>query len=198
MRRRTVQPEIRSFVLVLRSPVTPFDRSKTKDANCFEECNVFGNAKCKLSAIQEGRKRCNFLARKSAYLFANIKVHIFGKETCETHRQFQRYFRWCHFRLTLSLSLYLSLSPSAPHAQYRKRFRASYNSNKELTWVRPQSLCRELNVHNRQCGPFCRIFMHEKKKPDWVWHTTEPGLKNCHIAWNFASKCLNILIELSF
>ena len=56
-----------------------------------------------------------------------IKVHIFGKETCETHRQFQRYFRGRHFRLTLSLSLYLSLSPSAPHAQYRKRFRASYN-----------------------------------------------------------------------
>ena len=55
MRRRTVQPEIRSFVSVLRSPVTPFDRSKTKNANCFEECNVFGNGKCELSAIQEGR-----------------------------------------------------------------------------------------------------------------------------------------------
>ena len=32
---------------------------------------------------------------------------------------------WRHFRL----SLYLSLSPSAPHAQYRKRFRATYNNN---------------------------------------------------------------------
>ena len=30
---------------------------------------------------------------------------------------------WHHFCLSLSLSL----SPSAPHAQYRKRFRASYN-----------------------------------------------------------------------
>ena len=28
-------------VSVLRSPVEPFDRSKTKNANCFEECNVF-------------------------------------------------------------------------------------------------------------------------------------------------------------
>ena len=43
--------------------VTPFDRGKTiaksanftKNANCFEECNVFGNGKCELSAIQEGR-----------------------------------------------------------------------------------------------------------------------------------------------
>ena len=39
---------------------------------------------------------------------------------------------WRHFRLSLSLSLSvcislsLSLSPKVPHAQYRKRFRASY------------------------------------------------------------------------
>ena len=55
MRRMLVQPEIRSLVSVLRSPVTPFDRSKTKNANCFEERNVFGNGKCDLSALQEGR-----------------------------------------------------------------------------------------------------------------------------------------------
>ena len=57
MRRRTVQPEIGSFVSVLRSPVTPFDRSKTKKANCFEERDVFDNGKCTcdLSALQEGR-----------------------------------------------------------------------------------------------------------------------------------------------
>ena len=53
--RRTVQPEIRSFVSVLRSPVTPFDRRKTKNANCFEERNVFGNGKCELGALHEGR-----------------------------------------------------------------------------------------------------------------------------------------------
>ena len=56
-----MQPEIRSFVSVLRSPVTPFDRGKTKSVNftkygnCFEECNVFGNGKCELSAIQKGK-----------------------------------------------------------------------------------------------------------------------------------------------
>ena len=39
-----VQPEIRSFVLLLRTPVTPLDSANfTKNANCFEECNVFGN-----------------------------------------------------------------------------------------------------------------------------------------------------------
>ena len=52
-----MQPEIRSYVSVLRSPVMPFDRGKTKsanftkNANCFEECNVFGNGKCEVSAI---------------------------------------------------------------------------------------------------------------------------------------------------
>ena len=32
--------------------ITPFDSAK--NANCFEKCNVFGNGKCELSAIQEG------------------------------------------------------------------------------------------------------------------------------------------------
>ena len=45
-----------SFVLLLRSPVTPFDSENfTKNANCFAECIIFGNGKCELSAIQEGR-----------------------------------------------------------------------------------------------------------------------------------------------
>ena len=51
--------------------------------------NLLPCSKCELSAIQEGRNwRANFLARNSAKLFVNTKVHIFGKETCKTHRQF--------------------------------------------------------------------------------------------------------------
>ena len=46
-----VQPDIGSFVSVLRYHVTPFERSKTKNANCFE-CDVFDNGNCELSAIQ--------------------------------------------------------------------------------------------------------------------------------------------------
>ena len=56
-----MQPEIRSFVLLLRSPVTPFDSANfTKNANCFEEFNVFGNGKCGFSPIQEGRNEGEF------------------------------------------------------------------------------------------------------------------------------------------
>ena len=124
MRRRAVQPEIRSFVLLLRSPVTPFDSANfMKNANCFEECNIFGYGKCELSVIQEGPEkevqifgkesansspilRCKFLARKSAKLFANFSATLVTSLPS----------------LSVSLSLSLSLSPSAPHAQYRKRF----------------------------------------------------------------------------
>ena len=83
--------DFRSCVSVLRSSVTPFDRSKPENLNCFEECNVFGNGKCELGAIQEGRERCKTLARKGGKPFSNTQVHIFGKEKCKTHRQFQRY-----------------------------------------------------------------------------------------------------------
>ena len=87
-----MQPEIRSFVSVLRSPVTPFDRSKTKNVNCFEEHNVFGNRESVISPpFKRGETDVQFLARKSAKLFANTKVDIFGKERCKIHRQFQRF-----------------------------------------------------------------------------------------------------------
>ena len=61
--------------------ITPFDSAK--NANRFEKCNVFGNGKC------GGRNwGANVLAKKSAKLVANTKVHIFGKEKCKTHRKF--------------------------------------------------------------------------------------------------------------
>ena len=52
--------EIRSFASVLRSPLTPFDRSKTKNANCFEERNGFGNGKCEMSAFRGRNLGANF------------------------------------------------------------------------------------------------------------------------------------------
>ena len=44
--------------------------------------------------------------------------------------QISALLRWRHFRFSLSVSLSLSLS--APHWQYRKRFRASYNTVQDL------------------------------------------------------------------
>ena len=136
MRRRAVQPEIRSFVLLLWSPVTPFDRSKTKNANCFEERNVFGNGKRDLSALQEGRNwGANFRQGKvqnsspiQSGNFWQGKVQNSSPNSAFWQGKVQNSspswapLTWRHFRLSLSLSL----SPSSPHAQYRKRGSASY------------------------------------------------------------------------
>ena len=78
-----MQPEIRSFVSVLRSPVTPFDRGKT-------------NRRMRiLRRMGIVSKSATFLATesvKSAPLKrGETKVQIFGKEKCKTLRQFQRY-----------------------------------------------------------------------------------------------------------
>ena len=89
--------------------ITPFDSAK--NANRFEKCNVFGNGKCELSAIQEGEVqivwqekaqntspilRCTFLARRSAKLIANFSATMVTSLPS----------------FSLSLSLYLSLSLS--------------------------------------------------------------------------------------
>ena len=67
-----MQPVIRSFVSVLRSPVTPFDRSKTKNANCFEERNVLATKSVNSAPFKRGE----------------TKVQIFGKEKCKTLRHY--------------------------------------------------------------------------------------------------------------
>ena len=51
-----MQPEIRLFVLLVRTPVTPFDSASfAKNANSLEESNVFDNGKSELSANKEKR-----------------------------------------------------------------------------------------------------------------------------------------------
>ena len=59
--------------------------------------------------------RCTFLARRSAKLIANFSATMVTSLPS--------------FSLCISLSL--SLSPNVPHAQYRKRFRVSYNTERE-------------------------------------------------------------------
>ena len=122
--------------------ITPFDSAK--NANRFEKCNVFGNGKCDVSAIREGETevqifwqgkaqnsspilRCTFLARRSAKLIAN-----FSATMVTSLPSFSLSLSLC-----ISLSLSFSLSPNVPHAQYRKRFRASYNKQE---WTKNGSL----------------------------------------------------------
>ena len=129
--------------------ITPFDNAK--NTNCFEKCNVFGNGKCELSAFQKVRNwgakfwqgkaqnsspilRCTFLARRSAKLIANFSATMVTSLPSFS----------LSLSLSLSVSLSLSLSPNVPHAQYRKRFRASYN-----TIILPHNTDRSV--------PLCRL-----------------------------------------
>ena len=103
--------------------------------------------------IRTVSKSATFLAMESVnaahFKRWETEVQNFGKEKRKTLRQYwgAHFWQgevqnsspilarqwWRHFRLSLSLSLSLcislSLSPNVPHAQYRKRFRASYNEN---------------------------------------------------------------------
>ena len=114
MRRRTVQPEIRSFFLVPRSPIPPFDRSKTKNWELFQRVQRFWQRKVWTPApLKRGE----------------TEVQLFGEEKCKVLRQLQYYkglifargkvqnsspisalLKWRQFRSSLSLFLSLSLT----------------------------------------------------------------------------------------
>ena len=63
-----------------------------------------------------GKGKCKFIANFSATMVTSLPFSLLPSH---------------HFGLTTSVSLLpslsLSVSPIVPHAQYRKRFRASYN-----------------------------------------------------------------------
>ena len=132
-----------SFVLGFRSLVArlvPFERGGTKP----EGEKNFGNGKYReLIAppwwpLREGRdgkcegrnEKCEFLARES--VSSSPIVRIFAKGKCKFIANFSATMVTSLPSLSLSVCLYLSLSlslsPKVPHAQYRKRFRASYHT----------------------------------------------------------------------
>ena len=77
----------------------------------------------------EGRnEKCEFLVRES--VSSSPIVRIFGKWKWKFIANFSATMTSLpslSLSLSLSLSVSLSLPPKVPHAQYRKRFRASYN-----------------------------------------------------------------------
>ena len=87
-----VQSEIRSFVSVLRSHVTPFDRGKVKSA-ILQTMGTVAKSETFLATVSAysaplrgggggGKLRCKF--------WHGTKVKIFDKEKCKIPRQFER------------------------------------------------------------------------------------------------------------
>ena len=108
--------------------ITPFDSAKkanrSKSATFLATDSVnsapFKRGETEVQIFWQGKAqnsspilRCTFLARRSAKLIANFSATMVTSLPS--------------FSLSLCLSLSLSLSPNVPHAQYRKRFRTSYN-----------------------------------------------------------------------
>ena len=60
-------------------------------------------------------------------------MRIFGKGKCKVIANFSATMVTSLPSLSVSLSVCISLSPNIPHAQYRKRFRASYNTPSEVS-----------------------------------------------------------------
>ena len=90
----------------------------------------------------EGRnEKCEFLARES--VSSSPIFEFLARESVNSSPILARQW-WRHFRLSLYLSLSLSLSllPKVPHAQYRKRFRASYNTERERDRRKWRHHCR--------------------------------------------------------
>ena len=79
------------------------------------QVRIFGKGKCNLIAncANFGKGKCKFIANFSATMVTSLPSFSLS--------------------LSVSLSLSLSLSPKVPHAQYRKRFRASYNDSRMKT-----------------------------------------------------------------
>ena len=136
------------FALGFRSLVArlvPFKRGGTKRAKKLWQW------KCELMRISAPQwwplwreKRTVRIFGKGSVSLSPI-VRIFGKQCVNSSPILARQW-WRHFRLSLSLSLYLSLSlslsPKVPHAQYRKRFRASYNTERERERRKWRHHCR--------------------------------------------------------
>ena len=123
-----------SFVLGFRSLVARLAPFKRESRN--KEGEFFGNGKCELIAnfsttmvrqeVWREKQKVRIFGKGKCELTAIVR--IFGMEKCKLIANFSATMMTS--LPSISLSLYLSLSPSVPHAQYRKRFRASYNTCK--------------------------------------------------------------------
>ena len=103
-----------------------FDHSSRKARN-------FGNIETKVRFF--GKGSVNKLIAFSATIMTSLpslsKVRNFGKGKCKLIAKVSATMMTSLPSLSVCISLSLSLSPKVPHAQYRKRFRASYNTDRE-------------------------------------------------------------------
>ena len=112
MRRRTVQPETWSFVSVLWSPVTPLDRSKTKNATVLKSATFLATESAN-SAPFKRKERCKFLARKMQNSLPTLRCTFLARKSAKLIANFSTTKVTSLPSISVSLSLSLSLSHQA-------------------------------------------------------------------------------------
>ena len=90
--------------------------------------NIFCNGKCEPIANFSATMVTSKWRERREVWREKWKVRVFGKGRCKLIANFSATMVTSLPFLSVSLSLSLSLSPNVPHAQYRKRFRASHNN----------------------------------------------------------------------
>ena len=132
----SMSPKLFLFALLAALAVSTADGmgSQSKATTCFFFVSRYTRSLIFPNSREKNTNWCHVLRsralRHKGHSFLQGKVQI---------SPISALLRWRHFRPSVSLSLSLSLSLSAPHAQYRKRFCASYsskkNSNSGQFWV---------------------------------------------------------------
>ena len=120
-----------SFVLGFRSLVAqlaPLKKKSEQRGRIFWQRKVWTanfSATMVRQEVWREKREVRFFGKGKGELTAIVR--IFGLGKCKLIANFSATMMTSLPSISLSLSLYLSLSPSVPHTQYRKRFRASYN-----------------------------------------------------------------------
>ena len=100
----------------------------------------------------------------SATLMTSHPFQIFGKGNCKFIANFSA--KLVTSLPSLPVSLSLSLSPKVPHAQYRKRFRASYNTH-QLRW--PDFIMQKSKILKREKTWVSTAILKDIRRKLQIW-----------------------------
>ena len=119
-----------------------------KNANCFEECNVFTcNGSVNSAPFKRGvRERDAHFWQGKVQDSSPILRCTFWQGKVQNSSPISALLRWRHFRLTLSLSLSLSLCISLSHRAHLTHNIGSASYNMRLQWHAHKTCMKKMHL----------------------------------------------------